>query len=75
MSDELKIELKSAGFTFLTVFIGAILPHIDTMTLVTLKDGTLLALLGAALRAGLKASFSVIMLAFKTYNPKQPEHE
>ena len=75
MNENLKKELISAGYTFLTVFIGALLPHIDTMSITTFKDGTTLALFGAALRAALKGMFNVIVLALNTYSPKQPEHE
>ena len=57
MNTNTKRWLISTGITFLTGFILAILPQIDTITLETIQNGAVLGVVFAALRAGVKAVF------------------
>lgn len=70
LKQTIKKELTSAGYTFLTVAIPVLLAGIETINLDTIETSAVLGLLGAALRAGLKAAVSVLLLALKTYFPK-----
>lgn len=57
ISEKLKAHLISAGVTFLAAFAVAIIPHIDTISLEGFKDGTAIAIVFTAARAGVKALF------------------
>lgn len=54
MSKKAKEFIESAVITFLTGFFLILSTQIDTITLESLKDGTLVGLLLAAVRFGLK---------------------
>jgi hypothetical protein len=51
----MKEHLKSAAITFVTGFAISIVPVIDSISLDSLQDGTALALIFVALRAGIKS--------------------
>ena len=55
MSDNTKRWLISSGVTFLTGFLIALVPQLDSITLETIKTGAYVGILFAALRAGVKA--------------------
>lgn len=55
MNPKLKEHLKSAAITFITGFAFAIIPVIDSISLESLEDGTALAIIFVALRAGIKS--------------------
>lgn len=55
MNQTLKEHLKSGTITFITGFAFAIVPVIDSISLESIQDGTALAIVFVALRAGIKA--------------------
>lgn len=55
MSDTTKEHLKSAAITFVTAFAMTIVPYLGTMNLNEVKQSTLIAIVAAAVRAGIKA--------------------
>lgn len=52
---KLKEHIKSAITTFLTMFILTLLISIQDISLESVKDGTLVGIITAAFRAGIKA--------------------
>lgn len=52
--------IKSSIITFVTAFAIAVLPHIDALTLDSLKDGAILGVVFAGVRAGIKAILEAI---------------
>lgn len=59
--NKIKEVLQSAGITFLTVFLLAVLPYVGDVTLDELKNGTFLALIISACRIGVKEAILVII--------------
>lgn len=60
MNKTVKKYLISSLITFITAFAIAILPHIDGLTLDTITNGSLVGLLFAGVRAGIKAILEAI---------------
>lgn len=56
MSETTKRYLFSVGLTFLSGFLLVIVPALDSITMESFKDGTVVGLLFAATRTGLKAA-------------------
>lgn len=67
MNQTLKKYLISSLITFLAGFAVVILAEIDSLTLESLKDGSIAGLIFAGLRAGIKA---VIELFLATWGSK-----
>jgi hypothetical protein len=55
MNDKAKRYLISAGLSFVTGFALVMVTEIDNVTLESFRDGTLVAVVFAAVRSGLKA--------------------
>lgn len=55
MKQSTKEHLISAGTTFLTSFAIVIMTEIDSLSLMSLRDGTIVGLIFAGARAGIKA--------------------
>lgn len=55
MTSTTKEHVKSAGITFITAFAMTIVPYIGTLNAHELKQSTILAIIAAAVRAGIKA--------------------
>ena len=60
MSKNAKKYLISSLITFVTTFAIAVVPHIDSLTLESVKSGALLGVLFTGARAGVKAVFEYI---------------
>lgn len=57
----MKRHLISAGITFVTAFAIAIIPVIDTITLESIEDGSIIAIVFVAFRAGIKGLLELIV--------------
>lgn len=51
----------SSLITFLTGFLAVIAMHVDTLSLETLRGGALLGIVGAGVRAGVKACIEYLI--------------
>lgn len=60
MNSKFKKYLISSLITFVTTFAIAVVPHIDSLTLESVKTGALLGVLFTGSRAGVKAVFEYI---------------
>lgn len=60
MNKELKRHLISAGITFITGFALAVVPMLDSVAMQDVKNGALLGILFAGVRAGIKGVFELI---------------
>lgn len=63
----LKRYLISSGISFLTGFLPVILSSLDTLTMETIKDGALIGIFIAAIRAGLKTLFEYVIPVIKEW--------
>ena len=61
MSENTKRWLISTGVTFAAGFAVAVLPQIDTLSLESLRDGALVGVLFAGVRAGVKAILEALV--------------
>lgn len=64
MNPNTKRWLISTGLTFLTGFAIAVLPQIDTISLDSLKDGAIVGVVFAGVRAGFKAVLEWFLVAY-----------
>lgn len=63
--ENIKRYLLSSLITFVTAFAMVVLSQIDSITLESFKDGSLIGLLFVAIRAGFKAVLELVILIFK----------
>lgn len=61
MSDKTKEYLLSTALTFLTGFLLVVAPELDTLSLQSLQDGTLVGILLSGVRLGLKMAVQAIL--------------
>lgn len=61
MSDKTKEYLLSTAITFFTGFLIVVAPALDTLTLDSLQDGTLVGILFAGVRLGIKMVVQAIL--------------
>lgn len=57
----MKDTIKSSIITFAAGFAIAVVPHLDSLTMESLKNGTLIGILFAAVRTGLKMVFEAFL--------------
>lgn len=61
MSEKTKEYLLSTAITFLSGFLIVVAPALDTLTVDSLQDGTLVGILLAGVRLGLKMAVQAIL--------------
>lgn len=57
----MKRHIISALITFVTAFAFTLLPHVDTISLESIKDGSVVGILFVALRAGIKGLLEMFL--------------
>jgi hypothetical protein len=65
-----KRYLISSGVSFATGFLIVFVAQIDSLTLESLRDGSLIGLLFVAVRAGLKSALEIILSILKECSKK-----
>lgn len=66
----MKEHIKSALITFFVAFALVLVASIDTFTLESFKDGTVVGVIFVAVRAGIKALLELFLFVYATYIKK-----
>lgn len=66
MKSKIKEVLESSAYTFLTVFLLAVLPYVSDITMEGLKSGAFAAMIIAALRVAVKEALVGVIQFIKS---------